>query len=193
MKYFKYISVLVFVLVLMYLVVNGLPGVKRDKPFGEPRHSEVVIHSDTVYLDTLKLPLKQIPKVWQLHEVAKVSLGKWAKLFTVLKIEESGYDGQYSTYAKMYNNLVGMRYPNFRETTARRRGYSNYCVFDHWYDCMIDFKYYMEYTENSFIKYYQRKPKSEKEMVRFMRGSYNAYSKWYRDVFWLIDNFEYEQ
>lgn len=192
MKVLKNILVFAFALTFLYIVIYGLPGVEKDKPWGQPRRSEVIIHSDTLYLDTLKLPLKKIPKVSQLHEVAKVSLGRWAKLFTVLKIEESGYDGQYSVYAMKYNNLVGMRYPNFRETTARRRGYSNYCVFDHWYDCMIDFKYYMEHTENAFIKYYQRKPKTDKEMIRFMHGSYNMYSKWYRDVFWLLDNFEYE-
>ncbi len=181
-----------FVTIFLYIVSSGLPGIQQDKPYGHPRRSEVVIHSDTVFLDTLRIPLKGIPPIWQLHEVSKVTLGKWAKLFIVLKIEESGYDGQNSIYALKYNNLVGMRFPNQRETTARKRGYSNYCVFDHWYDCMIDFKYYMEFTENSFIKYYQRKPKTDKEMVRFMHGSYNAYSQWYRDVFWLIDNFQYE-
>jgi len=193
MKLIRHISVLVFVAIFMYFEINCLPGNIKNKPVGEPRHSEVVIHSDTVFLDTLKIPLKRIPPIWQLNEVAKVSLGKWSKLFIVLKIEESGYDGQNSTYALVYNNLVGMRYPNLRKTTARKRGYSNYCVFDHWYDCLIDFKYYMEHTEKSFIKYYQRKPKSDKEMIRFMHGSYNAYSQWYRDVFWLLDHFEYDQ
>ena len=57
---------------------------------------------------------------------------------------------------------------------------------------MIDFKYYMENTENAFVKHYQRKPKTDKEMIRFMHGSFNIYSVWYRDVFWLLDNFEYE-
>ena len=191
MKFFKNILIFAFSLTFLYVVIYGLPGVKKDKPRGMPRHSEVIIHSDTLYLDSLKLPLKKIPKVAQLYEVAKVAIGRWAKLFTVIKIEESGHDGQNSVYALKYNNLVGMRYPNYRET-AIRRGYSNYCVFDHWYDCMIDFKYYMENTENAFVKHYQRKPKTDKEMIRFMHGSFNIYSVWYRDVFWLLDNFEYE-
>ena len=70
------------------------------------------------------------------------------------------------------------------------KGYSSYCVFDNWYDCIIDFKYYIENTELKFIKLYQRKPHSDKEMIKFMHGSYNAYSQWYRDVFWLLDDFE---
>ena len=192
MNIFKNILIFAVSLTFLFIMIYRSPGVEKDKPRGMPRHSEVVIHSDTLYLDSLKLPLKKIPKVAQLHEVAKVAIGRWAKLFTVLKIEESGHDGQYSVYALKYNNLVGMRYPNFRKTTAIRRGYSNYCVFDHWYDCMIDFNYYMEHTENVFVKKYQRKPKTDKEMIRFMHGSYNIYSVWYSDVFWLLDNFKYD-
>lgn len=192
MKILKNILIFAVTLTFLCIMIYRIPGVGKNKPRGMPRHAEVVIHSDTLYLDSLKLPLKKIPKVAQLHKVAKVAIGRWAKLFTVLKIEESGHDGQYSVYALKYNNLVGMRYPNFRKTTAIRRGYSNYCVFDHWYDCMIDFNYYMEHTENVFVKKYQRKPKTDKEMIRFMHGSYNIYSVWYSDVFWLLDNFKYD-
>lgn len=181
---------LIVLLSLFYIVLFGLPGVKQNKPFCEPRTGFVVIKNDTVYCDSLELSLKKIPQIKDLHTVAKIALGKWAKLFIVLKIEESGYDGQNSFYAKNYNNLVGMRYPKQRETTARRKGYSNYCVFDNWYDCIIDFKYYIENTEDNFVKLYQRKPHTNKEMLKFMHGSYNVFSKWYRDVFWLLDNFE---
>ena len=187
---FQKILFLIVLFCLFYMVLIGVPGIVQNKPFCEPRTGSIVIKNDTVYCDTLRLSLHKIPPIKDLHTVAKVALDKWAKLFIVLKIEESGYDNQNSIYALKYNNLVGMRYPNQRETTARRKGYSSYCVFDNWYDCIIDFKYYIENTELKFIKLYQRKPHSEKEMIKFMHGSYNAYSQWYRDVFWLLDDFE---
>lgn len=178
---------------LLTVVANGWPFLMRMKPFSEPRDlPTVVIKNDTVYSDTLKLSLRKIPDVQSLHTVAKSVMGKWARLFTVIKIEESGFDGTRSAYALKYNNLTGMRYPSRRETTAKRMGYSFYSVYENWFDCMADFKIYVDYAERAFIQRYQRPPKNEKEMVRQMYGSYNPYSKWLRDVFWLIDNFDYQ-
>jgi hypothetical protein len=126
----------------------------------------VVISGDSLILDSLALPLQQIPKAQHLYSVAKVSVGKWAKLFTVIKIEESGADGKNSYYAKTYNNLTGMRFPKSgRKTTATKCGKNNYAIFNNWHDCMLDWKYYIEIMESKFLAKHNREPKDEYEMV----------------------------
>lgn len=153
----------------------------------------VVIQNDSAYSDSLALSLKKIPSAQDLYTVAKKSLGKWAKLFVVIKIEESGADGKNSFYAKTYNNLTGMRYPgNARKTTALRSGHNYYAIFNHWHDCMVDFGYYVNVMEEKFKDKYKREPKDEFEMVNFMHGSYNIYGKWKQDVHWLLNHFNYK-
>lgn len=165
---------------------------KCSRPEGLPTEINPIVITDSfLYADSLELPLYKIPKISELHTVAKLTLGKWAKLFTVLKIEESGSDNQTSIYALRYYNLVGMRYPNKRKTTAIRRGYSYYCVYENWYESMLDFQYYIDYMEGSFFRKFNRYPKNNKEFVRHIHGSYNIYDKWLRDVFWLLDHFDY--
>jgi len=153
---------------------------------------EVVISGDKLQFDTLQLSLKTIPKAQQLYTVAKKSVGRWAKLFTVIKIEESGADGKNSYYAKHYANLTGMRFPGTgRKTTSVRSGHNYYAVFNNWHDCMLDFKYYMDVMDNKFEAKYGRPAKDEYEMVNFMFGSFNIYGKWKSDVIWLLNHFSY--
>jgi hypothetical protein len=187
---FKNIVLVFSAALLSFATFRFDPELKR--PHGLPTELNTVIVTDSfLYADSLELPLYKIPKVSQIHTVAKLELGKWAKLFTVLKIEESGSDGQTSVYALKYYNLVGMRYPQKRKTTAIRRGYSYYSVYENWYESIVDFQYYMDYMEGSFYRKFKRYPKNEKEFVRHIHGSYNVYDKWLRDVFWLLDNFHY--
>lgn len=189
-KKVKNIALIVSASILCFFTIGFNPELRR--PHGLPTEVNSVIVTDSfLYADSLELSLYRIPKVSEIHTVAKLTLGKWAKLFTVLKIEESGSDGQASVYALKYYNLVGMRYPQKRKTTAIRRGYSYYSVYENWYESMIDFQYYMDYMEGSFYRKYKRYPKNEKEFVRHIHGSYNVYDKWLRDVFWLLDNFSY--
>lgn len=153
----------------------------------------VMISGDSLSFDSLQLHLKQVPKAQHLYSVAKHSVGRWAKLFVVIKIEESGADGQNSFFAKKYFNLTGMRYPGTgRKTTAVKAGLDYYAVFNHWHDCMLDFKMYMDVMDEKFEKKHGRPAKDEYEMVDFMFGSFNPYSVWKRDVYWLLKHFNYK-
>ena len=167
----------------------GLPN--PNQPGFDYYNNKIYISENILYFDTLELPLKKIPTVQELYTVSKVVIGKWAKLFTVIKVEESGRDGQYSYYAINYFNLVGMRYPRKRKTTALKRGNDYYSVYANWYEGMIDFKYYINYMEGSFYRRYKRYPKTEEEFIRHLYGSYNKYSKWYNDVIYILRNFHY--
>ena len=62
--------------------------------YGLPKEgNHVKIKDSFLYVDSLKLHLYTIPKVRDLHTVAKTVIGKWAKMYTTIKIEESGNDG----------------------------------------------------------------------------------------------------
>lgn len=191
----KLLSAAVLLIVLAATAANVNLKWARIETKSEPEveKDSVVITRDTLILDSLVLSLREIPKAQHLYTVAKVTVGKWAKLFTAIKIEESGADGKNSYYAKAYNNLTGMRFPSSnRKTTAVRAGRSYYAIFNHWHDCMLDWKYYIESMEEKFVAKHNRVPKDEFEMVDFMFGSYNPYSKWRNDMRWLLRNFKYK-
>jgi hypothetical protein len=152
----------------------------------------VVIHKGYLHYDSLVLPLNQIPPVKDLHTVAKGVVGNWSKLFIAVKIEESGHDGQNSFYALNYHNLTGMRYPTKRKTTAVGKGYDYYAIYSNWYQSMVDFKLYLNYMEATHYLKYKRYPNNEKEFIQFLYGSFNVYSKWRNDVFYILDNFNFE-
>lgn len=152
-----------------------------------------LIKGDSLFYDSLELSLKTVPGAQHLYTVAKPIMGKWAKLFVVIKIEESGADGKNSYYAKNYYNLTGMRYPGAgRKTTSVGSGNNYYAKFNHWYDCIVDFKYYMEVLDQKFEAKYKRPAANETEMVNFMFGSFNVHQKWKNDVTWLLNHFNYK-
>lgn len=185
-------NIVIYSVAIAFVGYLGLLKFPNPKPPALPKNFQTVkIKENQLHCDTLVLPLNKIPKVQELYTVAKTVVGKWAKLYTVLKVEESGTDGQNSYYARKYYNLVGMRYPRKRKTTAIRRGNDYYSVYSNWYEGMIDFKYYIEYMEGSFYRRHKRFPKTEEEFVRHLYGSYNEYSKWYNDVRYLLRNFKY--
>jgi hypothetical protein len=190
------LTVLAFVIVVFATAatLTHVPNRKLNVADSESIKSDtVMISGDTVSFDTLKLHLKQVPRAQHLYTVAKHSVGKWAKLFVVIKIEESGADGQNSFYAKKYFNLTGMRFPGTgRKTTAVKAGRDYYAVFNHWHDCMVDFKMYMDVMDEKFEKKFGRPAKDEFEMVDFMFGSFNPYGVWKRDVYWLLKHFNYK-
>ncbi|MCC7298005.1 MAG: hypothetical protein IT244_06690 [Bacteroidia bacterium] len=191
----KLLSAALLLLVLAATAANVNLTWKRSSKAEEPTivKDSVVIQGDTLMLDSLSLSLKKIPKAQHLYSVAKVSVGKWAKLFTVIKIEESGADGKNSYYARTYYNLTGMRWPGTgRKTTAIAKGNNHYAIFNHWHDCMLDWKIYIDVMESKFIAKNNRAPKDEYEMVDFMFGSYNPYQKWKNDMYWLLRHFRYQ-
>jgi len=151
--------------------------------------------ADSLFIDSvnLRLSLKEIPGARSMHQVAKFVIGRWAKVFTVIKLQESGADGKNSYLAKEFNNLTGMRMPgNGRQTTAIGKTKTNYAIFSSWYDCMIDFHYYLEQTLTKFRDTKGREPNSEFEIIDFMFGSYNPYSRWKQDIYWLLKNYKFE-
>ncbi|MBS3914755.1 MAG: hypothetical protein KG003_09655 [Bacteroidetes bacterium] len=159
----------------------------------EEERDSVVIVGDTLRVDSITLSLQKIPKAQDLYSVAKITVGKWAKLFTVIKIEESGADGKNSFYALKYNNLTGMRWPGKgRQTTAVAKGHNSYAIFNHWHDCMLDFKFYIDIMEKKYVTKYGKQPETELEMINFMLGSYNPYGVWKRDLVWLLNHFHYK-
>ncbi len=188
------------VLFLVSFAIAAAAAVQRSFFISIPLDTVQTIKADTIKIendslqwDSLKLSLKKIPKAQHLYTVAKKSLGRWAKLFVVIKIEESGADGKNSYLAKKFNNLTGMRYPGKgRKTTSTGATTGYYAVFNSWYDCMKDFGYYIEIMESKFVEKYQRVPKDEYEMVNFMFGSFNHHQKWKNDVEWLLNHFNYK-
>lgn len=185
----------VLLVVLAATAANmNLKLIATQKPASKPQKADsVVIQKDSLFVDSISLPLKSIPRAQQLYTVAKKSVGKWAKLFIAIKIEESGADGKNSFYALRYNNLTGMRYPGAgRLTTSTGAGHNYYAIFNNWHDCMLDFRYYIEIMENKFVERYNRQPKDEYEMVNFMHGSFNVYQKWRNDLVWLLNHFNYK-
>jgi hypothetical protein len=190
----KLLSAAVLLIVLAATAANV--NLSRRPSFAKDSSAmkdSVVIVGDTLKVDSLSLSLQKIPKAQHLYSVAKITIGKWAKLFTIIKIEESGADGKNSYYALKYNNLTGMRYPGKgRQTTAVAKGHNSYAIFKHWHDCMVDFKYYIELMDSKFLAKHGREAKTEAEMIDFMLGSYNPYGVWKRDLLWLLNHFHYK-
>ena len=189
-KYSTHIGLILLTTVILSFAAKL--DMQPKRVYGLPKEgNHVKIKDSFLYVDSLKLHLYTIPKVRDLHTVAKTVIGKWAKMYTTIKIEESGNDGQNSYYAKAYYNLVGMRYPYKRKSTVKRMGNDYYAVYEHWYDGMLDFKYYIEYMEGSFYRKNGRYPENEKEFIYHIYGSYNIYSKWLNDVLWILRHFKY--
>lgn len=189
----KLLTSLIFVIVFVATAANLSQKRTLKLKAVQPSKDTVIIVKDSLMYDSLELSLKKVPRAQHLYTVAKHTVGRWAKLFTVIKIEESGADGQNSFFAKSYFNLTGMRFPgNARKTTAIGVGTGYYAIFNHWHDCMVDFRYYMEVMDQKFEARYGRKAKDEYEMVNFMHGSFNVYQKWKNDVVWLLNHFNYK-
>ncbi|MDI1234821.1 MAG: hypothetical protein PSX81_11105 [bacterium] len=132
------------------------------------------------------LDLKTVPDVLVLHKVAKKYMGKWHYLFLAIKIEESGNTGHYSWLSINHYNLCGMRFPRNRRTYAISSTNTNYAVFRNWFECMLDFKMYIDNIEEKFIKKNNRQPKDEIEMIDYMFNSFNHFTKWKHDMHILV-------
>ncbi len=164
--------------------------IKRES--GDPMHTPVVIKGDSLYYDSLALPLNTVPKARDIYTVSKTVLDTWAHMFIVFKIEESGRDGHLSKYGRLYNNLVGMRFPKRRPTTAIGKSPTGYAIFRHWWDCVLDFEYFLEDHLKRFEKRKGRAPKTEMEFVNFIFKGYNGHDAWLEDIDWLLRHISYE-
>jgi len=149
-------------------------------------------HSDSSSksLDTTNvlkgLNLKRVPNMDTLYKVARKYMGRWDYLFLAIKMEESGANGHYSWLSSTHFNLCGMRFPRVRRTYAIGATSTNYAIYRNWFECMLDFKIYIESIEAKFIEKNKRSPKDEVEMVHFMFNSYNHFAKWKKDMLVLI-------
>jgi hypothetical protein len=149
-------------------------------------------HTDTSSksLDTTNvlrgLNLKRVPNMDTLHKVARKYMGRWDYLFLAIKMEESGANGHYSWLSSTHYNLCGMRFPRARRTYAVGATNTNYAIFRNWFECMLDFKIYIESVEAKFIQKNKRPPKDDVEMIHFMYNSFNHFAKWKKDMLVLI-------
>ncbi len=133
--------------------------------------------------DVLKgLDLKKVPDVATLHKVAKKYFGKWSYLFLAIKIEESGNNGHFSWLSTTHFNLCGMRYPKSRRTYAIGSTNTNYAIFRNWFECMLDFKLYLDNVEAKYIAANNKPPKDEFAMIDYMFNSFNHFDKWKKDM-----------
>ena len=132
------------------------------------------------------LNLKRVPNMDTLHKVARKYMGRWNYLFLAIKMEESGANGHYSWLSSTHYNLCGMRFPRVRRTYAIGATSTNYAIYRNWFECMLDFKIYIESIESKFIEKNKRSPKDEVEMIHFMFNSFNHFAKWKKDMLVLI-------
>lgn len=148
---------------------------------------------EQLFLNDEEIDLDKIPEMEVLYAVSKEELGKWAKLFIAVKIEESGVDGKHSGLARVRNNLVGMRVPKRRRTYCVGSTSTNYAIYNNWFESMQDFRVFIEIKERKFKRKHGHSPKDEHEFVDHLYGSYNIYSKWHQDVHSILRNFKYDK
>jgi hypothetical protein len=132
------------------------------------------------------LNLKKVPSIDTLYKVAKKYMGRWHYLFLAIKIEESGNNGHYSWLSTKHFNLCGMRYPKSRRTYAIGSTNTNYAIYRNWFECILDFKIYMDNIEQKFKDKNHRLPKDDIEMIHFMFNTFNHFAKWKKDMLILI-------
>jgi hypothetical protein len=153
--------------------------------YAAAQHDSAALHADTT--DVLRgLNLKRVPGMDTLFRVAHKYMGRWSYLFLAIKIEESGNNGHYSWLSVTHYNLCGMRFPRSRKSYAIGATNTNYAIYRNWFECMLDFKIYMDGVERRFIEKNKRAPKDEVEMIHFMYNSFNHFAKWKKDMLYLI-------
>jgi len=183
----KLLFALRFPLLLALLVINSASKVLEVEEQDKKVFKLVYLRSEAAHkFSEDSLNLEELPSVKHLYEVASHYLGKYAEFFIAIKIEESGADKKPSWLAKNYNNLVGMRFPRTRETYAIASTNSNYAIYRNWFECMLDFKIYMENMEKSFVKKNKREFADEYEMLDYLFKYFNGFDKWYNDMRFLI-------
>ena len=154
---------------------------------GAVTNDSTVVNKSVDTVNVLKgLNLKKVPSIDTLHRVAKKYMGRWHYLFLAIKIEESGNNGHFSWLSTTHFNLCGMRYPKTRRTYAIGSTNTNYAIYRNWFECILDFKIYMDNIENKFIEKNKRSPKDDIEMIHYMFNTFNHFAKWKKDMLVLI-------
>jgi hypothetical protein len=166
------------VLLVCVLLLSAQSNTFTSKHNSIKSDSTVLSRDSSISQDTANYNLKVVPDIPVLYNVASKHMGRWAHLFLAIKIEESGNSGKYSWLAKKHFNLCGMRFPRQRRTYAVAKTNTNYAIYRNWYECVLDFKLYMDNLEVRFQKVKGREAKSDYEMLEFMFNSYNHFETW---------------
>ena len=68
-----------------------------------------------------------------------------------------------SRNVRQYNNLLGMKYPRVRETTATGRSASGYAIYKYWTDSIKDYKLWqaMSAVDTEYHRYLRRRNYAE--------------------------------
>lgn len=129
--------------------------------------------------------LNRVPSTDTLFRVAKNFIGPRAHLFIAIKIEESGNDNHYSWLSLTYNNLCGMRFPQNRKTYAIGKTNTNYAIYRNWFECLLDFKIYLEILERKYVEKYKKTP-TDVQLIEYMSTRFNHFAKWKTDMLSIL-------
>lgn len=190
-------TLIIPILMLLFISIAAVGqsnfGLDRYKHLPKTLHSEpmVIISQDSLWFDTLSLSMAKVPQIQSLYTVAKQSIGKWAKIFVVVKIVESGNDGDHSILASRYFNVTGMRQPHVRKTLSIGPNPTHYASFENWHDCMLDFGMYLNGLERGFKRKHNNREPSDQEMIEYMYGIYNTYPVWRKRSLFVLHHFQY--
>ncbi len=167
---------------LALMIIISISGIYpfKDKP-------ALQINDKIIYADVSKLP-----SVQELYTAAKPCLGKFAKLFIVIKVKETGNDGNYAKVLIENNNLTGMKMPGQRFTYAIGKTSTSYCIYENWFESMLDFKIYMLKEEGKFRKKKKKNFENEQQMINHMYGSYNTHIEWKISLENMLQNFNWK-
>jgi hypothetical protein len=143
----------------------------------------VEISRDSNLIDFVSL--NTVPATDTLFKVAKEFIGNRAHLFLAIKIEESGNDKHYSWLSTTHFNLCGMRFPRNRKTYAIGKTNTNYAIYRNWFECLLDFKIYMEMIEKSYVEKFKKTP-TDLQLIEFMSSRFNHFAKWKTDMLSIL-------
>lgn len=148
--------------------------------------SEVLNDTVKVKMDTTNvlrgLDMQTVPDIATLYKVSKKYMGRWAMFFIAIKIEESGNNGKYSWLSTTHYNLIGMRFPKSRRTYAIGSTNTNYAIYRNWFDCILDFKIYLDNIEKKRLEEGGKPFKDELELLDYMTTRFNHFDKWESDM-----------
>jgi|GEM_PF-2852339 len=142
--------------------------------------------------NTLYVKLDKLPTVQEIYDAAKPILGKHAKLFVALKVKETGNDGGYAEVLRKHNNLVGMKMPGARYTFAIGQTSTRYAIYKNWFESLLDFKVYIGKEEKKKKRKTGKGFATDRELLKYMYGSYNTNQEWKEGIEFILDNFQWE-
>ena len=116
-----------FILLFFCLAVEARPPAAE---ISFPRHQEYDIKEAPLSLDAIKTALELEGIINQDYVLAQIKL-------------ETGH--LTSELCLINNNLIGMKFPKVRKTTAIGKVDHNYATYKSWYDCVRDIRLWQQY------------------------------------------------